>query len=356
MYARYREAQRRHDGRRSQPSSRHVADDEQHAPLVECDDVVPVAADVDALDSGDVADAELHVRDIGKLVGEEIALQRLRERALVGVQLGVLRRELLGVMAAPHEPPDEQRRAEAERDSEQAENGREPLEQPAAELAARRHHEPEVRRPERHGLGRAAPVERQLARRNTGRDEIDRAFRVAEIYRVVEVGERGVPVDARATTPGQRGFGIRDVTRAGSRYRERVAEPAVGGTEKVVDGGLARRDRLGQELRDQPRRLPGELGGGANAARGVVGSSSSPARSMPTRSSDRSRRRGPSAPETLSCRHVSSPPTRRPPKAVSGSTRRSRPSRHLPLRAPAGVRVDLRCCFAASTHRRRECR
>jgi hypothetical protein len=81
------ELQTRHDGRRTQPSTRHVADREREASLVDFDEAVPVATDVVAVCSGDVSTRDLKVRNGRIALGKERSLQGLRDRSLLAVEI-----------------------------------------------------------------------------------------------------------------------------------------------------------------------------------------------------------------------------------------------------------------------------
>ena len=114
-------AQQRHRRRGVQPVPGDVADHQQHAPLVDRDHVVPVAADVDPRRGRHVARAHPQSAEPRQRVGQQRVLERLRDAALLGVQLVVLgghavehAAQLLGVLAAPREPVGHQRPRQAE--------------------------------------------------------------------------------------------------------------------------------------------------------------------------------------------------------------------------------------------------
>ena len=58
--------------------------------LVERDQVIPIATDVDALDPGLVPRARLKAADLRERVGEQRVLEGLRDRTLLGVENAVL--------------------------------------------------------------------------------------------------------------------------------------------------------------------------------------------------------------------------------------------------------------------------
>ena len=235
-----RVAQRGHDRRRPQAAAGHVADHEEEAAVVEADDVVPVAADVDALDPGDVADPELDALDVGQVLGQQAVLERVGHRALVGEQARVLGRDLLqlagqvlGPLAPSHEPLGQRGGGDRDDDARDREEPREVGEEPAAEVRAGREHHGELRVAEGHRLRHLAALGQPVT---TGarRDEMRTVPVRADVQRVVEVGERGVLGDAGLALSGEVGLAVRDVAGAGpGRRRDGVAEAALRSVEEV---------------------------------------------------------------------------------------------------------------------------
>ena len=77
-----RVAQPAHDPGRAEVVALHVADDERDEVLVDGDDVVPVAADLDADGRRQVASGDVPAADGGDGVGQQVALQLVRDPAL----------------------------------------------------------------------------------------------------------------------------------------------------------------------------------------------------------------------------------------------------------------------------------
>ena len=71
-----------HRGRSTHPFPDDVADDETEESPLELDDVVPVAPDVDAYRSGQVAGRDLDVVELGQAAWEHAALQRFGDGPL----------------------------------------------------------------------------------------------------------------------------------------------------------------------------------------------------------------------------------------------------------------------------------
>ena len=67
------------------------------------DDVVPVTTDIHSLGAGQVAHCELQARDLWELLGEQGALEGLRDAPLLTIKSLVFEGQLLSQMA----PPDE---------------------------------------------------------------------------------------------------------------------------------------------------------------------------------------------------------------------------------------------------------
>ena len=116
-----RVAQRCHEHRGRESAPAHVAHREHDAVLGDREHVVPVAADLGALDAGLVARRRLEPGEVGQRPGHEAALQLLRDVALRRVELGVLLgdlfesvRQLLGALAAADEAFGDERRQQRE--------------------------------------------------------------------------------------------------------------------------------------------------------------------------------------------------------------------------------------------------
>src|SRR5882672_1812482 len=91
-------AQRGHHRRGLEAPTGYVTDDHQDVAVIEPNDVVPVPADVNAFDAGDIPRAELEPPDLREGLREKAVLQGLRDGALLRVQLRVLGRERLRVL------------------------------------------------------------------------------------------------------------------------------------------------------------------------------------------------------------------------------------------------------------------
>ena len=144
------EPERRHPRCRLQASAGYVANGDDDPIRADLDDVVPIAADVDALDSRDVPGTDLDSRQSWEILGEQAVLQRQRDGALGGIELGVLRRELLCLAPPMGESLDEHCRGDRQRQSEQDQDPPQAGEQQSAQFFPRRHDDQEIGVAERH--------------------------------------------------------------------------------------------------------------------------------------------------------------------------------------------------------------
>jgi hypothetical protein len=87
-----RDAQVAHHRRGADPAPDHVADRHPHPPAGQGDHLVPVPADLHAVAPCQVAPAGRHARDVGRLLGQEVVLERPSDPALALVEAGVLDR------------------------------------------------------------------------------------------------------------------------------------------------------------------------------------------------------------------------------------------------------------------------
>ena len=95
----HRRPQLAHHGGRPHAAAHHVADDQRGPAAAELDHVVPVAADLGALDAGAVVGRDLEVVEVEARLRQQAALQLVGDRVLAGGRLGVgggQRQRLLG--------------------------------------------------------------------------------------------------------------------------------------------------------------------------------------------------------------------------------------------------------------------
>ena len=97
----HRRAQLAHHRRRAHAAAHHVADDQRGPPAAELDHVVPVAADLGALDAGAVVGRDLEVVEVEALLGQQAALQLVGDRVLARGRLGVGGRHREGLLGGP---------------------------------------------------------------------------------------------------------------------------------------------------------------------------------------------------------------------------------------------------------------
>jgi hypothetical protein len=108
-----------------------VADRQPPPPIAELEQVVEVAADLARRAGRPVARGDRARGSVGQVVGEQAALERLRDPTLLGVQPSVLVRQELEragrgdrVVATTEEPLREPCEAEAERHADQSDDPR----------------------------------------------------------------------------------------------------------------------------------------------------------------------------------------------------------------------------------------
>ncbi len=135
-----------HRGRGPQAASGDVADDRDEAAVTDIEQAVPVAADLDPHRTRLIERRGLQVGRVGKSLGENRLLQRVRDLLLMMVELADLgaaarqaRRERLGAPATLHQPIGQERRRQRQRQPHDRDDPRQSLEEPASERHQRGH-------------------------------------------------------------------------------------------------------------------------------------------------------------------------------------------------------------------------
>lgn len=304
--------------------------------VVERHHVVPVAADVDAFDPRHVTHRDVDPVDPREHVGQHAVLERLRDRALLGVQARVLGGEPFGPFTPAHQAFGQRRRTGGQEQPERADEPPCALDPHRSERLACGHDEVEVGVAELDVVGRAPPFERQVGR---AREEDGRGTLAApEVHRVVEARERLVLLGHRAPVRRQGLLGVDDEAVVLERGRHRVPDARVGRRRAGRRPPSCPRARRTRRARAAPRRI-------------VTGASG---RRWPRAALHRRRAR-PTHRRTAAPHRCGAPSRAGTPREMRRSPRRARlPLPHAPgspapprpapttRRAPAGARAGPR--------------
>ena len=272
-------------------------------------------------------------------------LQCLRDGSLLGVQPCVVRGENLRVAPLLRDPPDQKRGRDREDQSEYPECPPQLGAEVPAQLLVRRHDDEQLRVAERDGDRLSSSVEQRATRAR--RHQVATVGLVAQVQRIPEIRERGVRGDGRLAIPRQGRLGVDDITGLRRADSQRVAEPAVGLGEQIVERHRAFPGRALTALsaRSLRSRSPDRA-----ERRPRRSAAPRPCRSATTtrrRTVARPRRSDPSAGGRRPGRPSSTPRAPQPTRAASAPPG-SRPLRPHRPPGPAGAAASSRCCRAAS--------